>query len=719
MKMVTLTIVATVALLFVSAFPSFAVDGLQISVQTTNATLTWPSTEGETFVVQYRRTLDSADLWQTLSSAWPAAAGTNVTSYVHFGIVQYPPAGSGGGTNGGGSPLGPEMMGGSGTASGSSPLAAEPMVMRADGSGSAAPLAIYPAGFDLSGFIIFNPATGEQVNGDGYTINPANSTPADDMQPMDVSADSTNQYTGFYRVLGVRLVSGLTNGMTASNYLNVVVRPEAGANSLDLLADGRSFPHQFVMLSPPFTNLDSVTFEDVDTAGLSNGVHTLQIVGEWFIPSETSAGGGFEQAYSQPVTIYVTNEISYPDWDGGAGDGWASFDLQSAHPDVDWEIDIYNYYDYLNWYYGYTNSVTPIHIATGSTTNGLIDYEWNLTDDSGNVRTNLDTDPAFFSFTYTSWTNDDGTTGAASRANGPQPDGRQLNEMQPDAGGNIRQAQHPNPIIQNDVWPSDGGYWVVAYQDVYRDAYDQDNLMASMFNGWVGMANAANPVFYQTPTSGTNAQTFPIRYNSYTNTAFIDTNSYYNLGTYYDDELFNAMLHDQRARNLYVFGHGGNASVAGLELTEVNAFWMHRYRFVWLDGCDTATGSWDKAFHINGPGIFSLAYYTAHHRRPALFVGTINEIPYDRLDSPSVNGVHYDGTVDPAIPNFRSNIIFDWELENATFTAAVQYSKDSTPAISPPISLNGAIYHVGDYMQYSGYDQIRWNEYNALNDLPW
>ncbi|MGH7990902.1 MAG: hypothetical protein ACREDS_12030, partial [Limisphaerales bacterium] len=254
---------------------------------------------------------------------------------------------------------------------------------------------------------------------------------------------------------------------------------------------------------------------------------------------------------------------------------------------------------------------------------------------------------------------------------------------------------------------------------VYRDAYDKDNLMASMFNSFLDMAGAANPVFYQMPTSGTNAQTFPIRYNSYTNTAFINTNSYYNLGEFYDDELLNAMLHDLRARNFYGFGHGAADIFMGLELDEVNALPMHRYRFVWLDGCNTATGTWDKAFHINGPGIFSLAYYTAHHRRPALFVGTTNEIPYCRLDGPSVNGVHYDGTIDPAIPYFRSNIIFDWWTEGATFTAAVQYSKDITPAISPPMSLNGVIYHVGDYMQYEGYIQMGWNQYNAPNDLPW
>jgi hypothetical protein len=705
MKTFILIIIATAILLFVAAVPSFAVDGLQVSVQDADATLTWPSKEGETFVVQYRHTLDPSDSWQTLAPAWPAAAGTNVTSYVHYGIVQYPPAGSGGGTNGGNiSPFPFNSM------AMSAPM---PLVMPANGTGAAVPLALYPPGMDLSGFTIFDPVTRESVSGNGYTVKPANKTPNGDMQPMDASADSTNQYTGFYRVLGVRLVNGLTNGMTASDYLNVTARPEIGPRYLDLMVDGRSFPNQD-LLTPPFTNSDSVTFQYVDTAGVSNGVHTLQVEGGWFIPSEANSSSGYEMAYSQPVTIYVTNEISYPDWDGDAGDGWASFNLQSAHPVVDWEIDIYNYYDYLYWYYGYTDTIVPIHIATGSTTNGLIDYQWNLTDDNGNVRTNLDNDPYFFSFTYTSWSSDGGLTNQAMNANGIHPN-----------AGNGGSAQKANPIAQNDDWPTEGGYWVVAYQDMYRCMYDDGNLMHSMLNGWLGMAAAAgNPIFYRTPTSGTNAQTFPLRYNSYTNNAFINTNADYNIGAFYDIELLNNMLHDPHARNFYGFGHGTKDRILGLDLAEANLASMHRYRFVWMDGCNTATGDWDRFFHINGPGIFSLAHYIAQHLRPALFVGHTQEIPYAFISANTHNGITYDGTIPSSVPYFRSNFVFDWWQGNATFSSARSYAIDNTPSVVPPMRysggpLQGQVYNLGDSMQIEGYDQMHWNQYNAYSDLPW
>ena len=52
-------LVLATSLLFVSAIPTFAIEGLQIAVVSSNAVLTWPSlTDGsETFLVQYRSNL--------------------------------------------------------------------------------------------------------------------------------------------------------------------------------------------------------------------------------------------------------------------------------------------------------------------------------------------------------------------------------------------------------------------------------------------------------------------------------------------------------------------------------------------------------------------------------------------------------------------------------------------------------------------------------------
>jgi hypothetical protein len=629
-----------ILLFLISLTPSFAIDGLHISVLSSNAVLSWASLSNESYVVEYRGTVSVTDMWTTLNGSLVAATGTNITSFTDPNTINYGIPGSYSGTNSGGS---------------------------------------------------ITPGTNNISNDTG-----TNGTPG----------------SGFYRVLDVRVTSGLTNGMTASGYLNVTVRPESGPNYVKLMVNGQSFPNQ-ALLVPPFTDTNSVTFQNIDTATLTNGgPYALQAEGGWYLPSEANMSSGYETADSQPFSIYVTNELSYPAWEGDAGDGWASFHVQSFHPVVSWEIDIYNYYDYLNWYYGYTNTINPIQIVTGSTTNGMIDYDWNLTDSSGNVRTNLATDPAFFTFTYTSWT---GTGGLAVFA----PAGN----VHPNTGSG-GSAQTPNPIIQNDGWPADGGYWVTAYQDMFRNCYDSGSLMPTMLGDWLTAAGTVNSVFYKTPIGGTNAQTWPIRYNSFTNTAFIDTNSYYNLGTFYDDELLNADLHDSRARNFYGYGHGGSDFFVGLQLAEVNANPMHRYRFVWLDGCSTANGGWDRAFHINGPGIFDITYYQSVHKRPALFVGHTQDIPYARADRPLKNGVQFDGTIPSSVAYFRSNLVFYWQQENSTFTEALSYSLNNTPQIVPSLvfqsgPVKGQGYQPGQYMQIEGYDQLRFNQYNALSDLPW
>src|SRR5665213_4507933 len=152
---------------------TFAIEGLKISVQSSNAVLSWPSTNTETYIVRYRPTLTPDSSWLTLTDFLAAASNTNITVFVHSNIVQYPPSSPGGG--GGGGNIMPFVPGGMSGAS-SAPVSTTPdmlMVMPAGGSGSAAPLMIYPSGFDLSGFTIFDPATGESVSGNGYSVKAA------------------------------------------------------------------------------------------------------------------------------------------------------------------------------------------------------------------------------------------------------------------------------------------------------------------------------------------------------------------------------------------------------------------------------------------------------------------------------------------------------------------------------------------------------------------
>jgi hypothetical protein len=101
---ITITAVSiAIGLLFSSR--ANAIEGLALSVQASNAILSWPSSPDEAYVVQFRPTLNSTSSWLTLTSSLSADAISNLTFYVHSNSVLYPPpTGGGGSTNGGGLP---------------------------------------------------------------------------------------------------------------------------------------------------------------------------------------------------------------------------------------------------------------------------------------------------------------------------------------------------------------------------------------------------------------------------------------------------------------------------------------------------------------------------------------------------------------------------------------------------------------------------------------
>src|SRR5579872_2629092 len=102
---VTLKVVTTLtAVLLASILQSTAIEGLQLSVQCTNVVLTWPSVEGETYIIQARTDIGTNGAWVFLTNSYPAASGTNMTCFVHTNVVAHPVCGpqtGGGGGSGG------------------------------------------------------------------------------------------------------------------------------------------------------------------------------------------------------------------------------------------------------------------------------------------------------------------------------------------------------------------------------------------------------------------------------------------------------------------------------------------------------------------------------------------------------------------------------------------------------------------------------------------
>ncbi len=97
MKMTKIISLALLALLLVSTHHAFGVTGTQLTVQGNDATLRWPSSPGEVFIIAYRPTLDPSTPWTLLETFYDADATGTETTFIHEGVVVYPPPPEGGG----------------------------------------------------------------------------------------------------------------------------------------------------------------------------------------------------------------------------------------------------------------------------------------------------------------------------------------------------------------------------------------------------------------------------------------------------------------------------------------------------------------------------------------------------------------------------------------------------------------------------------------------
>jgi hypothetical protein len=383
------------------------------------------------------------------------------------------------------------------------------------------------------------------------------------------------------------------------------------------------------------------------------------------------------------------------------------------HQVVDWEIDVYNIYDYIDWLNGVIPTISPIHVKTGSTTNGLIQYDWNLIDDGNTARNDPNLDPYFVSFTYTQWSGS-----SQSSANGPTPN----------AAGGSASASNP-PKQQPAKWPGLGS-WVVSFQHMFRHYYDQNNWLSNSFIGMLNMGNLpSTPPFWRGPVGGTNAQTFPVRYyyNRFRSDLNPTNNDYYQ-GTLWDQDLLRLMLLDPRARNFFYYGHGSPEWICSSVYSKLLVdYGMHRYRFVWLDGCETGGGSWPDTFGIHGPGLFTFDYYRERSKRPALFIGNKYSVPlgiaYD--DQTQIGGVTYDGYIPRVQSEFYNQFRFYWQSVGHTYKQAFQETQDLIEGAYPTPRMSyldgprkGATYWPGDDQVRVGYEEMQYNRYNYDYDVP-
>jgi len=638
---------AGVALLL-SIVSVHGIEGIKLAVQGSNAIVTWPSVEGETYIVRHRATLQSDTPWVTLTASLSAALNTNRTGFVHTGIVIYPVC-----TNQSG-----------GTAEGPPPAPSSPSVFeRWKGEGREP----YTWEREKRPPLPWDPETEQQM---------LNRLTSPESLLTEALAPECQPRMGFYQVVrdGVHVIglTNLTNG-ALSGAISLAFEAGNGEGILDsavVLIDGLKFPGANV-LSAGLLNRWQF---GVDTAFMENGAHIVEIEVTWHDPGNPDGDRVFASRRSAPFTVSVSNAIYYPEWEPETGEApVCAYFVKTTTINANWQIDIYDVR---------TNLVRTL---TGQTADGSITAYWNMIDSTGTMRTNADVDPEFKAVVTVSG-------GAFSAAGGCK-------------------VTPPKKQRKRD-WPGQGR-WTIAYQDFFKFDYSENSEMTGSIIEFANTASKYGGYYlYYPPPGRTNdiGQTFPIRYQDSNHP---DTNiTAVSLAK--DEIMLQNFLGNTNSRNFYYNGHGSASSIAGISSATFAALIHHRYRFVFLDGCNTANGSMDDAFGIRGPGRFALIYYQNTGIRPGAFVGYEADVPY-ALPGPVVkNGVPYDGEIPWQVPFFIFNFLFYWDadLVGESLAAALRDAKDDLPQVQ------GFAIQPGEHLQIYGYDDLRIDKFNRRADWP-
>jgi len=670
-----------------TAVQSFAVVDQQIQVQGTNLVLSWPSQGYECYMVEYRPSLDPSAPWIQLTNCYRANS-TNRTTYT---IPCCTLIDLGGGSSMSSFSSGGESLITSESADSGSLSDTELWAAPADGSGDAAPLALYPPGFNTNTLVIYE-AVRSAIQRHRAAYSSSFSSIASD-GPGGVG------------------MGGLTSGgcdCPDMGFFRVWHIPEFPASITNYTFDGPIFvPVDFKdylnRVEDIVVLLNGEPVSDSEFTSLFYGGQTNWGMGIYFdfFPSGTyqiqlqttlrlNDNVGDDEVrlvLSSPIkSITVDNQVTYTNWDsdGLIFGGDYTFKAQTKNLDTDWYIDIYDYYgDYVNG-------------GSGHTYNGQIAWTWDLTDTFGNRRDDLDSDPFFYPYI----TFDESSAAGPSGGSAPTPQAQTTRRT-------------PAPMAQ---FPAVGG-WIVAYLDRYyldagpkysdSDSYYQDGL-----NDIEG-----GPALWSIPISpiplhyGTNVYSQADRNNSWaTLKAYLFTPSY---------------------RNLYYFGHGGadiigadmhtfdtsnnvtggisfpgskallTSQIVSNELTFNRYSGPRPYRFVFLDGCNTANGKWPSAFGVDKT-THDLSWYTGSSNkrrvRPSAFVGW----------TVTVGGKGW-GTVDK-FWECRGFWMGDWSVDFIDYTLNDALEEGDTTSNWIPIS------QFRDKIRVYGYQDMHFREYNSKGD---
>ena len=525
---------------------------------------------------------------------------------------------------------------------------------------------------------------------------------------------------------------------------------------LDLLIDnGGAWGDQFTPLQQPATSTASI---ELNTRTMADGPHsiTLRRTDSILAPD----GSYYFNVRSAPITLLVSNAASFAGWEGLAlAEGALTFNMQVPPIETNYTIWFFNA--------GYPKAQDPFApwIQTtyhqDSPTNGVINYVEGLD--------------------YL----------------GMSPDNTQIYsivELASSGPGGQPAAKAAPATAQETPWPSDGGKWVAAFEDdgaeylvsappgspfavIGRIADNLDYTAASTWlhgdqlnagwascgqaagtstfliapnapNGQVGGAGAWVPNPFGNANSG-GKQTWPVRsfgWGGYRPDYINDITTFLNF------------IKAPAARNFYGRGHGPNSrQKTGTffgrppEILQTN----QRYRFAFLDGCQTATttnlltcfgmqgdeaASGKKLRDLpkwSGGPLQMNAYPSSgkSKRRPGCFAGwrtdSIVAIWYNATTHQADPGTGCEAHTYDALCNWHFATVAYWQVSNYDFVTAAKDASEDTMCASPiwpfprpdfdhskveDLSTGNLIpFTPDDCLMIFGYGGLKLRDYNAQN----
>ena len=198
-----------------------------------------------------------------------------------------------------------------------------PLALPLDGSGSPVPLALYPPGFDLSNFNIFDPLTGDTVSGANYVLSPMSQQtglsldsldPSGDPQPNGGSGGSPAPTTGFFRVFHIPSFLANFSGYTFNGPTFIPVdyaAPDAAVDYVDsttVLIGGQPTDNAIFM---PYV-INGVTNWGVGVYfdRFPNGTNTIQLISSVRESDQISDQTPYITFSNAPAAITIGNLVA-------------------------------------------------------------------------------------------------------------------------------------------------------------------------------------------------------------------------------------------------------------------------------------------------------------------------------------------------------------------------------------------------------------------------